>query len=59
MDDFVVGLAGLGVPIFNRAGALAGALSITSVTTQLVKANKPLHFALLQKAAAEIGAKAY
>lgn len=59
VDDFVLGLAGLGVPIFNRAGALAGSLSITSVTTQLVKGDKPLHLAVLQTAAAAIGAKAY
>ncbi len=59
VDDFVVGLAALGVPIFDRNGLLAGSLSITTLTAQLVENDKPRHLDLLRKTADEIGAKIY
>jgi DNA-binding IclR family transcriptional regulator len=57
VDDFVVGLAALGAPVFNRKGELVGSLSITTLTAQLVKNGKPRHLDHLLKTAAEIGAK--
>lgn len=57
VDDFVVGLAGLGAPIFDRKGQLVGSLSITTLTAQLVQNGKPQFLDLLLKTAAEIGSK--
>jgi DNA-binding IclR family transcriptional regulator len=56
IDDFLLGLAALGIPIFNRRGALAGAISVTSLTAQIVgEGGRPRHLEMLQRAAAEIG----
>lgn len=59
VDDYVHGLSGLGVPIFNRAGALAASISITTLTPQFILDDdgKPKHLPLLLAAAAEIGAR--
>lgn len=57
VDDFVVGLAALGVPIFDRKGRLVGSLSITTLTAQLVQNGKPRFLDLLLKSATEIGSK--
>lgn len=57
IDDFVVGLAALGAPIFDRQQKLVGSISITTLTAQLVKDGKPRHLELLRKTASEIGSK--
>ena len=57
VDDFVPGLAAIGVPVFDRSGAFAGSISITSLTSQIVDNGKPRFLAELQKAALEIGRK--
>lgn len=57
VDDFVLGLAAIGVPIFDRAGGLAGAMSITTLTSHLVADGKPRHLDLLLSAAQDIGRK--
>jgi DNA-binding IclR family transcriptional regulator len=57
VDDFVVGLAALGAPIFDRKGQLVGSLSITTLTAQLVQNGKPRFLDLLLKTASEIGSK--
>lgn len=54
IDDFVPGLAAIGVPVFNRSGALAGSISITSLTAQLVENDRPRHVDTLRRAADEI-----
>jgi DNA-binding IclR family transcriptional regulator len=59
VDDFVVGLAALGAPIFDRNGRLVGSLSITTLTAQLVQNGKPRFLDLLLKTAAEIGSKIF
>jgi DNA-binding IclR family transcriptional regulator len=59
VDDFVVGLAALGVPVFDRQGHLAGSISITTLTAQLVEGAKPRHLDLIKKVSAEIGAKLF
>ncbi len=59
VDDFVVGLAALGAPIFDRKGQLVGSLSITTLTAQLVQNGKPRFLDLLLKIAAEIGSKIF
>jgi len=59
VDDFVVGLAALGVPIFDRKERLVGSLSITTLTAQLVQNGKPRFLDLLLKTAAEIGSKIF
>jgi DNA-binding IclR family transcriptional regulator len=55
IDDFVSGLAAVGVPIFDRSGTLAGSMSITSLTAQIVDNGRPRHLDLLLSAAQEIG----
>jgi DNA-binding IclR family transcriptional regulator len=57
IDDFVPGLAAIGVPVFDRVGALAGALSITNVTAQLIDKGKPRYLDVLLTAADEIRRK--
>jgi DNA-binding IclR family transcriptional regulator len=57
MDDFFIGLTGLGVPIFDRSGALAGALSISSLTSIVAPEGQPVHLDALRDAAARIGAR--
>jgi len=59
VDDFVVGLAALGVPVFDRQGHLAGSISITTLTAQLVEGAKPRHLDLIKKVSVEIGAKLF
>jgi DNA-binding IclR family transcriptional regulator len=57
VDDYVVGLAGLGVPIFDRNGAFVASLSITTLTSRLVREDgSPRYLDSLIDAAAEIGA---
>jgi DNA-binding IclR family transcriptional regulator len=55
VDDFVVGLAGLGVPIFSPDGELAGAISLSTLTSAFGNPTRPTHLSALQAAAAEIG----
>jgi DNA-binding IclR family transcriptional regulator len=59
VDDFVVGLAALGVPILNRNQQLVGSLSITTLNAQLIRDGKPRHLDLVKKAASEIGSKIF
>lgn len=57
VDDYFIGLAGLGVPIFNRNGAFVASLSITTLTSRLVREDgSPRYLDSLIDAAAEIGA---
>ncbi|MCV9938942.1 IclR family transcriptional regulator [Boseaceae bacterium BT-24-1] len=56
-DDFFIGLTGVGVPIFDRAGAIAGALSISSLTSIVAPEGHPVHLDALRDAAARIGAR--
>lgn len=53
-DDFVIGLAGLGVPILAPDGALLGALSLSGLTTAFGDPAQPRHLALLREAAASL-----
>ena len=58
IDDFVQGLAAVGVPVFDRSGALAGSISITSLTAQIAAADgRPRHLDVLLKAADDIRRK--
>lgn len=57
VDDFVIGLSGLGVPIFDTRRQLIGALSISGLTSTFVGPPEPPYIRLLQKVAGEIGAK--
>lgn len=59
VDDVVVGLAAIGVPIFDRDKALVGSLSITTLTAQLVDDGKPRHLDLVKNCANDIGAKIF
>lgn len=54
-DDFFIGVTGLGVPVLDRAGRIAGALSISSLTSIVAPEGEPLHLDLLQTVAREIG----
>lgn len=55
IDDFYVGMCGIGVPIFDRRGALVGAVSISSLTSLIAPEGKPRHLDALRRAAEEIG----
>jgi DNA-binding IclR family transcriptional regulator len=58
VNDYAHGLSGLGVPIFDRTGALAASISITTLTPQFViEDGKPQHLPVMLAAAAEIGAR--
>lgn len=57
VDDFVMGLAALGVPIFDRNDRLAGALSLTTLTGRILPGPKREHLDVLFGAAEEIKAK--
>ena len=54
-DDFYIGITGIGVPIFDRNGALVGAVSISSLTSMVAPEGKPLFLNELRAAADEIG----
>lgn len=56
-DDFFIGLTGVGVPIFDRSGALAGALSISSLTSIVAPDGHPVHLEALFDAARRIGSR--
>jgi DNA-binding IclR family transcriptional regulator len=56
-DDFFVGLAALGVPVFDRDGGFVAALSTTGLTADIVADGKPRHLETLQCAAERIGAR--
>jgi DNA-binding IclR family transcriptional regulator len=53
-DDFVIGLAGLGVPILAPDGAMLGALSLSGITSIFGDPEAPRHLALLRRTAAAI-----
>lgn len=55
IDDFYIGMCGTGVPIFDRAGKLAGAVSISSLTSLIAPHGSPLHLDELRRAATDIG----
>jgi DNA-binding IclR family transcriptional regulator len=55
IDDFYIGMCGIGVPVFDRAGALVGAVSISSLTSLIAPDRQPLHLDALKRAAHEIG----
>ncbi|WP_252925876.1 IclR family transcriptional regulator [Aliihoeflea sp. 40Bstr573] len=56
VDDFVLGLAGLGVPIFGHDGRFVGSLSISGLT-EPIRAQLDRNVALLREAARTIGRK--
>ncbi|MXQ13612.1 IclR family transcriptional regulator [Microvirga makkahensis] len=59
VDDFFIGLAALGVPVFNRERRFVAALSITSLTADIVMDGKPRHLDVLKNASDYIGARLY
>jgi DNA-binding IclR family transcriptional regulator len=54
IDDFFIGITGLGAPLMNRDGRLVGALSISGLTSLLVEDGRPRHLAILTRIAADI-----
>ncbi len=58
VDDFVVGLAALAVPVLDPRGRFVAAVSITTLTAQIVQHDRAPHRSLLTRIAAEIGSKA-
>lgn len=58
-DDFIAGLAALGVPIMNRDGLCIGALSITNLTDRFVldAAGVPIWLPAMQIAASRLGGR--
>mgnify|MGYP001038508732 CR=1 FL=1 len=58
VDDYILGLSGLGVPVFDQAGALIASISITTLTPQFaMQDGKPCDLPPMLEAAAEIGAR--
>ncbi|WP_342640134.1 IclR family transcriptional regulator [Rhodoligotrophos ferricapiens] len=58
IDDYIVGLAGLGVPVFDRTGRFVASISITTLTPSLPLENgEPRHLRAMLDAAAEIGVR--
>lgn len=55
IDDFVLGLTGLGVPIFDRENRLLGTISITTLTPRFTSAEEVSCREILCTAAREIG----
>jgi DNA-binding IclR family transcriptional regulator len=55
IDDVALGLTALAVPIFNRDGSVAAALSIAGLTPQMHQRGKPLYLEQLQTSARSIG----
>jgi DNA-binding IclR family transcriptional regulator len=55
IDDFYVGMCGIGAPIFDRRGALVGAVSISSLTSLIAPEGRPRHLDALRNAAEAIG----
>ena len=57
VNDFTLGMSGLGAPILDHKGDLVASVSIASLTPQFAMSNgQPEHLPLVLKAAAEIGA---
>lgn len=52
MDDFVLGLTAVAVPVFDSRGKLACALSVAGLTPQMSESRRPRHVHRLLKAAA-------
>ncbi|WP_275406460.1 IclR family transcriptional regulator [Rhodoligotrophos defluvii] len=58
VDDYIVGLAGLGVPVFDRSGRFIASISITTLSPRLpIENGEPRHLKAMLEAAAEIGAR--
>ncbi|MBV1694470.1 MAG: IclR family transcriptional regulator [Hyphomicrobiales bacterium] len=57
VDDVVVGLTALAVPVFDRERRLVCAISIAGLTPQMVHNGKPVHLQRLQLAAARISGR--
>jgi DNA-binding IclR family transcriptional regulator len=55
IDDVALGLTALAVPIFNRDGSVAAALSIAGLTPQMHQRGRPLYLEHLQASARAIG----
>ncbi|GGJ02450.1 IclR family transcriptional regulator [Neoroseomonas lacus] len=53
-DDFVIGLAGLGVPIRAQDGSILGALSLSGMTSMFGDPAAPRHLTQLRSTATEI-----
>jgi DNA-binding IclR family transcriptional regulator len=57
IDDVAVGLSALAVPIFDEAGGLICAISVSGLTPQMSNRGRPRHLGLLKSAAEQIQAK--
>lgn len=54
VDDVVVGLTALAVPLRDRRGTVVGAISLAGLTPQMVERGRPVHLSSLQGAAEAI-----
>lgn len=54
IDDVVVGLSALAVPLLNLEGNLRGCISLAGLTAQMVSNGKPVHLKKLQAVAEEL-----
>lgn len=57
IDDVVVGLTALAVPVFDTSGQLVCAISIAGLTPQMVDGGKPVYLARLRSAADNISSR--
>lgn len=57
LDDVILGIGALAVPVYTRQGTFACAISIAGPNPQMVHRKKPAHLAALLEAAERIGAQ--
>lgn len=57
VDDVAIGLTALAVPVLNRDGRIACAISMAGLTPQMIENGRPVHLARLQEAARRISAR--
>lgn len=58
VDDYILGMAGLGAPVFNQKGKVVASVSITTLTPQFaMEEGRPRAASLVLAAASEIGAR--
>ncbi|MBP2302413.1 IclR family transcriptional regulator [Azospirillum picis] len=58
VDDYILGMAGLGAPVFDQKGTVVASVSITTLTPQFeMEDGRPHAVSLVLAAASEIGAR--
>ena len=59
VDDVIIGLTALAVPVLDKSGQLVCAISIAGLTPQMVDGGKPIHLKRIQAAANRIAGQLF